>query len=275
MQRFSFEKVSRKDGLEGKRLYLFFDLDGTLAPIRREPGKVRIPPARIRLLSRLSECENSAVAVVTGRSIKDAKKIVGLKGIVYAGNHGLEIEGRGVRKKIEKALKARQTIRTIIRALGKELAPYKGVIVEDKGLSASVHYRMADEDKVPEIKKKIDAVTADFARDKAVRITAGKKVLEVRPPVNWHKGKVVLELLREERKRSGKTVVPFYFGDDVTDEDAFDVLRKTGYGVRVTRDPGERTKARYFLGGIRELDKEMRHILSRMEARGKGGKNVR
>ena len=110
-----------------------------------------------------------------------------------------------------------------------------GAIVEDKGFSLSVHYRLADPARIPELERAVDAALADQPR---LRKHHGKMVFEVRPRIEWDKGRAVLWLL-EALGLDHPGIFPLYLGDDVTDEDAFRALRGRGVGILVADTPGE------------------------------------
>src|SRR5690606_3323712 len=153
--------------------------------------------------------------------------------VYYAGNHGLEIEGPDVHRVHDEAEAARDTLQDLVRELNRALEPIHGVLVEDKGLTLSVHFRQvedtAEEDRVRE------AVHAAGRRHSGVRMTDGKKVVEIRPDVDWHKGRAFRFLRDTIEERSGRGPAVF-IGDDRTDEDAFRELSSTDCSI-VVGDP--------------------------------------
>jgi trehalose-phosphatase len=133
-------------------------------------------------------------------------------------------------------------------ALVRRLGSIEGVRVENKTYAVAVHTRLVAPDREDEVRA---AVAASAARHPELRLTAGKKVLEVRPRVEWDKGRAVLWLvgtLHLDRPE----VVPIYVGDDLTDEDAFAALDGRGVGIAVGSDPRP-TRARYALADPREV----------------------
>ncbi|MDD5669420.1 MAG: trehalose-phosphatase, partial [Candidatus Omnitrophica bacterium] len=132
------------------------------------------------------------------------------------------------------------------KALAQKLEGIKGVIIEDKVLTISVHYRMVEQRNVPLVKTIFHEAVILYVVKGLVTIHQGKKTLEIRPSFNWDKGKIVLWLLARERfLNSGDTVIPVYIGDDTTDEDAFRVLRKEGFTIFVGKPV--KTFAEYYL----------------------------
>ena len=163
---------------------------------------------------------------------------VGLSDISYAGNHGLEIHAAEYTVH-PTARDAEETIARLSDRLSDELTDVDGVIVENKGVTATVHHRLVDEEAVPLVENAVETLVA--ARDD-VRLTTGKDVLELRPAVEWDKGEAVRELY-DELVADGERWLPVYVGDDTTDEAAFSLLGDRGLGVKVGDDPG--TEAPY------------------------------
>jgi len=226
--------------------FLFLDYDGTLTPIVKRPGLAVLSKTRRKALVKLSKNPRVIVAVISGRMLSDLKKRVGLKGIYYAGNHGFEIEGPGVKLTHPKALRAKPLLRKIKAALTKQFGNIKGVIVEDKILTLSLHYRLVSAKDFRIIERIFPKLVSPYRKTKKIRITRGKKVFEVRPNIAWDKGRAVLWFLK---KVAGKSkAIPVYIGDDVTDEDAFKALRKKGVTMRVGRSSG--SAAQKFLRNV-------------------------
>ncbi len=254
-------RLAKKD-----RIFLFLDYDGTLAPIADRPEKALMAPKTRAVLSRISLDPRFKLAIITGRSLKDIKKLVAIKDIIYAGNHGLEIEGPKLRFKPVVAAGYRELIGRIKEDLRGKTAGIKGVFIEDKGLSLSFHYRLVDKKEVAKAKTIFhEAVIVHLVRNK-IKIKTGKMVLEVSPPVAWDKGKIVLWLLaRQLFKRFGKEAFPVYIGDDVTDEDAFKALRHRGLTVFVG-EPKE-SGALYYVKDCREVVKFLEMISQPVQER--------
>jgi trehalose-phosphatase len=212
---------------------LFLDYDGTLTPIVSKPSLAVLSKARRAFLKKLSCSPDLLISIVSGRLLADVKKKVGIPNIFYAGNHGFEISGPKTNIIHPKARSAKPVMKKIKNELATRLKGIKGVIVEDKVLTLSLHYRLV---RTPDLKKvaKIFFRTVEpYLHAKEIRITSGKKVFEVRPNVAWDKGKAVLWLMKKLGK--GQRFTPVYIGDDRTDEDAFRVLKQRGLSVRVGR----------------------------------------
>jgi len=227
------------------RLVLLLDFDGTLAPIADLPGLAAMPGTTRHALARLMSMPGVEAAVVSGRALADVRERAGIEGAAYAGNHGMEIHSDGLDHVHGEAAAARPVLELAARELAAALAPIPGAFVEDKQLTLSVHYRMSPRDRVDELTAIVERIVNPLP---GVHLTAGKEVLEVRPRVEWNKGKAVLFLLEHMRPPAGAPVL--YFGDDRTDEDAFRALRERvgmGDGILVSRAPGSETMATSYL----------------------------
>lgn len=223
------------------RMLFAVDFDGTLAPIVERPDAARPLPAARDALRRLAARPDSDVAVVTGRALEDVRARLDLNGIVYAGNHGMEIEGPEIERHHPEAVAARPRLAACAEALRHELANVEGVEIEDKGLTLSVHYRRVDD---PTVARTVPGrVRRCCGEAPGLRLTEGKKVVEVRPDVSWDKGRATRFLL-DALEAGGGTLVPALFiGDDRTDEDAFRVLSDRGGGILVGPVPEAGTAA--------------------------------
>jgi trehalose 6-phosphate phosphatase len=238
-----------------RRIMLLTDYDGTLTPIVERPELAFLPESTGQLLRALSRKHNFTVGVISGRALADLKSRVGISSLVYAGNHGLEIEGPGIRFVSPVAEELRPILRILHYVLDRALSTVRGVLVENKGLSLSVHYRLVDSHKAGEIEDIVKRVAGPVEANGKARITSGKKVFEVRPAVNWDKGKAIKLLMKRYGKggrRSG--LMPIYLGDDLTDEDGFRVIEAYGNGVSIfVGAPTFDSVARYFLKSPREV----------------------
>ena len=223
--------VSRRLNSAGQVL-LLFDYDGTLAPIVERPEAAAMPPRVRELLAGLSSSDKYLTGIVTGRSLRDVSARVGLTGLLYAGNHGLEIRGPGLDFVHEAAAGLALVQEPIAEALRKETSEIPGVIVEPKGLSLSMHYRMTPAPLVKRAENAFASAVAPFVTSGTVKVTSGKQVLEVRPNVEWDKGKAIAKLQETYPEAS----LTLFFGDDVTDEDGFRVVQGTG-GIAVLVGP--------------------------------------
>jgi len=248
-----------KKELSNKYIMLFLDYDGTLTPIVSTPDKAFISQEVKGLLKKLSKSPACKLAIISGRSLNDIKSIVEIEDIIYAGNHGLEIEGPKIKFESQLSPRLKSIIRHIYEDAVSKLSKIKGVLIEDKGLTISVHYRLVDKQDIQEFLSIFAEITDPYiVRDK-IRINSGKKVYEIKPPVIWDKGKVVLWLLaRQQFLLEKNKILPVYIGDDVTDEDAFKVLKKKGLTIFVGEKAG--SAAQYYLKTTEEVTEFLRLI---------------
>jgi trehalose 6-phosphate phosphatase len=231
-----YESVSRRDNadllervvdlLAGERAGLVTDIDGTISPIVAVPEQAAVLPGVRRALQRLKDLL-TVVGIVTGRSVSDARAMVGIEGLEYIGNHGLEVWRRGEAVTLPEARPWVPQIALVLEAVARALDAHEkaGIIVEDKGASASLHYRLApDPDRT---RLRLLAILARSAEADGLRVVEGRRVINVLPPLEINKGSAVTWLVREHELNH---VV--YLGDDLTDVDAFsalDALRRDGH----------------------------------------------
>ncbi len=237
------------------------DFDGTLSPIAGRPEEAVLPADTRDALQALAGNPRAEVAVVSGRAMDDIKKKVGIPGIVYAGNHGIEIEGPCLRFVYPPAEALRPVIRRLYSTLRQALSPFEGVLVEDKGITLSVHYRLAAEGQVEEVMRICEEIVAVPRSRGKVRTTGGKKVYEIRPGVVWDKEDAIVLLLSCWSPSSEASAgMPFFLGDDVTDEGGFRVVNARG-GVSVfVGESGRDTAARLFLNSPGEVLEFLRRL---------------
>lgn len=233
------------------KYFLFLDYDGTLTPIVKRPGLAVLSKARRSLIKKIAKSPRFLVAVISGRMLSDLKRRVRVPGIYYAGNHGFEIQGPKIKMTHPKALQAKPLLREIKSKLQKEFGNIKGIIVEDKILTLSLHYRLVSAEDFKKIKKFFPRILKPYLKTKKVRLTCGKKVFEIRPNIKWDKGQAVLWFIKKVGK--GKKIIPVYIGDDSTDEDAFGVLKKWGTTFRVGKT--KKTLARHCLKDVNQAYK--------------------
>lgn len=239
---------------------LFLDYDGTLAPIVDKPNRAVISRENKELLKKLSKNHGCKLAIISGRALPEIKRMVGIKNIIYAGNHGLEIEGPKIKFRNPVLPRHRTILKQIKNDLNRKISLIKNAFVEDKGLSLSLHYRLVDRRDMQLLKSRFHQALAFYALNKKINIRTGKKVFEIRPPVEWDKGRAVSWILaqqsRVEKRNKG---FPIYIGDDNTDEDAFRVLRSKGLTVSVGRP--KTSCAKYYLKDSKEVTRFLHRIL--------------
>ena len=238
------------------------DIDGTLAPIVATPDMAEVSQELRELLGRLSE-RYLLVAGISGRKTEDALDLVGLEEIVYFGNHGFEILRGGEVEVVPEALPYLERVEELERRAQVELEPL-GAFVEEKGITASVHYRNAP----PEVgERSVEFVKREGER-LGLRITVGRGVVEARPPIRADKGTAVRTLVEEYGPKRA-----MFIGDDTTDLDAFRelaTLREEGtlkevlrVGVASEEGPAEITsEADIAVDGVGGVGEVLRALLT-------------
>ncbi|NIN70378.1 MAG: trehalose-phosphatase [Gemmatimonadetes bacterium] len=241
----SAEQIAAR--LKGKRPAMFLDYDGTLTPIVSQPEDAILSDSMRDVLRELAGL--CTVAIVSGRDRADVEPLVALDGLIFAGSHGFDIKGPGLRMEYEGGKERLPDLAAAEQELHERIDPIAGARVERKRFAIANHYRnVADED-VSRVEQAVREVLAGHER---LRLSHGKKVLELRPDIDWDKGQAVFWLL-DALDLDGEDVLPFYLGDDVTDEDAFAVLSDHGIAV-IVGNPSYKTNASYSLRNTPEVE---------------------
>jgi len=239
------------DGLQALELTterqpaVFYDFDGTLSEIVEDPDSARLFDGAADALTSLSAA--CPVAILSGRDLADVRQRVGLPGLWYAGSHGFELTGPdGTHHQNSEAAASIPVLAGAAADLADQLGHIPGVVVEHKRFGVAAHYRNAARDRVGEVA----AAVRTAGQRTALRVTTGREVIELRPNIDWDKGKTlhwVLDYIRDNE--AAGPLLPIYLGDDITDEDAFDAVDDDGIAILVRHsDDGDRaTAARYAL----------------------------
>ncbi len=221
---------------------VFYDFDGTLSEIVDDPDAARPVAGATTALQKLAA--RCPVAVLSGRDLADVTRRVGVPGIWYAGSHGFELTAPdGTHHQNDAAAAAIPVLERAAGELRERLGSIPGVMVEHKRFGVAVHYRNAARDRIGEVAAAVRAA----GRRSALRVTTGREVIELRPDVDWDKGKTLRWVLEHLHRPGSGALTPIYLGDDITDEDAFDVVRDGGVPILVRHDEdGDRATAALF-----------------------------
>jgi trehalose 6-phosphate phosphatase len=198
---------------------LFLDVDGTLVEIEREPGAVHVPERLCRILAKLQEVGNGALALVSGRSLEQLDRLFSPLRLSAAGLHGLE------RRNLATGVVRSEPVPAVFAPARARLdgfaREHAGVLLEDKGVTLALHYR-----KAPEVENEAKALAQAVvsASDGALVLLEGKKVLELKPP-GYDKGEAIAAFMDEPPFRGRR---PVFAGDDVTDEAGFATINLLG-----------------------------------------------
>jgi trehalose 6-phosphate phosphatase len=225
-----------------RRMVIFLDYDGTLTPIVTRPEDAHLSDRMRAVLTDLAR--SSTVAIVSGRDLADVRERVHLERLYYAGSHGFEIAGPdGLSEVYGPAQTFLAALEQAEGMLRDQLAGIAGSQVERKQFAIAVHFRRVSEDDIDQV---VAIVNAVHEAHPALRKIGGKKVFDLRPNLNWHKGTALFWLL-DVMGLDREAVLPVYIGDDVTDEDAFVALQDIGIGIIVRDGSCRPTAARYAL----------------------------
>lgn len=249
-----WDSVARRIG-QSSRILLMLDFDGTLAAIVPRPEDARVPAATMETLHALQRCPRVTMAAISGRGVRDVRRLLGLEGVHYFGSHGRE-RIRAGSSAVETGPRGRAAIRAVCRRLAEDLAQVEGFEIENKSLSAAAHYRNTRPRDRPRIER---AVRAAVAADPSLTMASGKMVYDITPSDGIDKGTAVLALAKETGG------LPIYFGDDTTDESAFGALAPPAVTVFVG-PPSRTTLARYRVADPADVGRSLALILDAAQA---------
>ncbi|XVF15159.1 hypothetical protein REPUB_Repub09cG0126100 [Reevesia pubescens] len=259
-----FEQII--DASKGKQIVMFLDYDGTLSPIVEDPERAFMSKKMRKTVRKLAKCFTTAI--VSGRCRDKVYNFVKLAELYYAGSHGMDIKGPQKRSKSNKdseavlyqpARKFLPMIDEVYKQLVETTKSTPGAKVENNKFCLSVHFRCVDEKKWSELAQQVRSVLKEYPE---LRLTQGRKVLEIRPTIKWDKGKALEYLLKHLGFANCTDVFPVYIGDDRTDEDAFKILRDRGqgFGILVSKFPKD-TSASYSLQEPNEVMDFLRRLV--------------
>lgn len=226
---------------KGKEVAVFLDYDGTLSPIVEDPDCAYMSEEMRITVKQVAA--NFPTAIITGRRRDKVYEFVHLAELYYAGSHGMDIMGPaegcngykadGLQIKDAKgnnvvlfqpASEYLPLMDEVCALLKERTKKYGGARVEHNKYCATLHFRCVKEESWLALAEEVEAILKEYPE---LTLTEGRKVLELRPAIEWHKGKA-LEFLLEALGLDGSKVFPIYIGDDRTDEDAFKVLKENG-----------------------------------------------
>lgn len=239
------------------------DIDGVLAPIVPTPDMSEVPEELRELLWRLSQMYR-VVAGVSGRTTEDALRLVGLEEVVYYGNHGFEVLRGGEIEIVPEAAPYEEAVKELEMKAREELEPL-GAFVEEKGITASIHYRNTSS----EVGERCKEFAKREGERLGLRITTGRGVVEARPPIRADKGTATRKVVEEYEPEKA-----LFMGDDTTDLDAFrelEALREEGVlsqilriGVKSEEGPPEIvSEADLVVEGTEGVEEVLRSLLDK------------
>src|SRR5262245_29996288 len=228
-----------------ERVLLCLGFDGTLAPIAERPEDAQLTCRMHDVLSALVHSDQVTVAVFSGRDRQDLIERIDVPGVIAVSNHGLEITGPGILFLEPTAPQFTEQLRQIAADFTTRLADIPGAVVENKGLTVSLHYRTVPVELHEQFRRVVHGALANASHPFLLR--EGRMVYEILPRVYWNKGHAVLWLCGQLRE---KEVLVIYIGDDATDEEAFTAIADA-VTIKVGDPSG--TAARYAVDGSKDV----------------------
>ncbi|MFO7828720.1 MAG: trehalose-phosphatase [Bacteroidales bacterium] len=236
--------------IKNKKPVLFLDYDGTLTPIVKHPEDAVLSD---EMKEAIKACvSKQIVAVVSGRDMDNVKEMVGVEALYYAGSHGFRISGPdGLYHEHKQTKEILPKLNQIEKELNDNLSHIEGIKIERKRYAIAVHYRNVAEKDVIAIKDKVEALVN---KSDGLKRGEGKKIVEIIPDIDWHKGKAIAWMLNMPELKEKENIAPIYIGDDITDENAFKEIENDGIGILVGfHDDVENTRARYSLKNVYQV----------------------
>ena len=246
------------DFLNGYRLALFLDYDGTLTPLRDHPDEATLSEPMRKALAGCASRTDIDLSIISGRSLDGIQKMVGQRDLTYAGNHGLEILGPDLGHFVhEDLVHYRDRAEDLADALDRIAGD--GAWTERKGPTLTFHYRGVAE----ALRPRLVSQAQEIVREAGYQPRQAHCAVEARPPIGWDKGRAVLHILRERYGPAwSESVRVIYVGDDETDEDAFRFLSGLATTFRVG-SPDSPTAASRRLAGVDAVGALLRWLARR------------
>lgn len=230
LTRFGYAAVIKKIDRSGQTngLSLFLDFDGTLTPLAGHPDDACLMKGVRETLLALKE--QYPLAIISGRALSDLKEKISIQGIVYIGNHGMEISAPDFSLLYDIGSDETREMNVVAGLLGKLVAAYDGTVLESKGLTLSIHHRLVGATEIKGFLTEVYVLLKPIVLRGLIKITTGKGLVEIRPTADWDKGSALGWVMQ---RKGFKGTVPICIGDDETDEDAFRVIKGRGVSVFV------------------------------------------
>ncbi len=246
-----------------KPVLLCLDYDGTISEIAREPSLARPVNGAVDALRALATHRRRiTIALISGRTLRNLRSMLPVPpGIAVAGVHGLQLLDANGKLEVARGIReCREDLERVRSWLARSLPANSGFIIEDKGIALALHYRQAARPIAHYVRDSFEQFITE--RTTTLRPRHGKMVLEALPKIATKATAV-----RILRQRAGHDLEPVYFGDDLTDEDAFTEL--AAHGITVLVGEPRRSAARYRVGGPADVVRILNELAETLEARPK------
>jgi len=257
------KKYEIQNMVETHKPVFFLDYDGTLTPIVSRPEDAVLSTEMRNVLRELAQL--CTVAIVSGRDRADVESLVDLKELIYAGSHGFDITGpNDMHMEQPEGQAALPALNEAEQELEEALQDIAGSQVERKRFAIAVHYRNVPEDQQEKV---ISIAEQILANHPPLKKSSGKMIVELQPDIDWDKGRALVWLL-DKLNLDTPDILPFYIGDDLTDENAFRELVEDGVGILVG-EHGEKTYATYSLQDVEETRVLLEQLTEMLESKRK------
>lgn len=222
-------------------IVVFFDFDGTLVEIAPTPTEVIFGEQRKRWLAELCSLRGCSVGIVSGRTIDELRRFVGLEQIFYVGCHGLEWTAPdGTRDRSWTSRVSADALGSLREEVSRTMVDFEGVFLEDKGVALALHYRRSERDTALAACMEFVRLVHRYQHQGVnLELLAGKEVIEAKS-AGRTKGDAIAQIIANYVP----TALPIYIGDDITDESAFDIIAKKGMAIFVGEATRTTTAAR-------------------------------
>ena len=247
-----FQDISRN--FHDKSAVVFLDYDGTLTPIVDRPDLAILSEHTRETLRQLAK--HCTVGVISGRDRQNVQQLVNVDSLIYAGSHGFDISGpKFLNMHHQMGAPFLPVLDQVEASLHEQLDSIVGILIERKKYSVAVHYRLVGSQDLEAVRTTIEAVVSQHPD---IRTIHGKKLYDLQPRIDWDKGKALFWLM-QALNISPEQAIPFFLGDDLTDEDAFRTLQDGGIGI-IVEDTARFTYATYRLNNPQEVDQFLRNL---------------
>jgi trehalose 6-phosphate phosphatase len=246
MQHLFYDWDKVKNQIKENDSFLLLDYDGTLTPLRKIPDKAILAVKTRRLIEAISKLDNCKVSLVSGRSVKSLKQLVQFKNLTYIGNHGFQTHDEKCNSNVLLHKDVRYALWNAHKRLYESLSDIKGIIIENKKFTISVHYRMVSPIHLGRIRNTVQEIMRKCVRNDQLSLFDGKNVIEIRPTGVWNKGWAAKKVLSKYNN-----FLPICIGDDITDEDMFEAFKGIGINIRVGKCAD--SKAEYYVDNVSEV----------------------
>lgn len=264
MAKYLFENLELINEFKNdKNTAIITDIDGTISEIALTPGEAIVKADMKQAIVNLKE-KFKLVGVISGRSVLNAQEMLGIEGILYVGNHGMEYIFEGEYFIVPEVKEYLSQIKQCCGQLNEELSNIPGILFEDKGICHSIHYRQCNNPEM--VRSQIIKSIKNSSNSKNLQISEGRKLVELKPPSSYDKGTIINKII--EDYDLNKII---YLGDDITDVDAFrrlnelqndQIIRSASVMVISKEIPTYiKNSASFFVLNIKEVLKLFRWLL--------------